>query len=212
MGISLIGSRWWPDLQQTSDHRLGRTLPKQPAPLVAVLVATSVEKLTSRRSGGKSVRHYPNRAGVPLTEFPILLSLQTVFHVFGNLHLLPGTVGTSINSFPSVGGWHEACCIPCRLCERHVKGREVKEVFAENPFYRIESPDESSQSLRSAIINCICPGCGGALLLSAEQFRCQGRCGADWRPVWNRMHEPGIARSHQARGRKGYQFQTETHQ
>jgi hypothetical protein len=44
-------------------HR--RAPPKQPAPLVIVLVATSVDKLTTRRSGGNSVRQYPNRDGVP---------------------------------------------------------------------------------------------------------------------------------------------------
>ena len=66
-------------------------------------------------------------------------------------------------------------------------------MLAENPFLRIESPSGSNESLRSAIVNSICPACGGALSLSSQQFQCQGRCGTDWRPMWNRILEPEIA-------------------
>lgn len=84
-------------------------------------------------------------------------------------------------------------------CACSVKGKwrakEIREMFAENPFLRIEGPGASSESLKSAIANCICPECGGALSLSPDQFRCQGRCGVDWGPVWNRIRESGSSRS-----------------
>ena len=37
----------------------------------------------------------------------------------------------------------------------------------------------------SAIVNCICPECGGALGVPTNQFRCRGQCGKDWRFAWN---------------------------
>jgi hypothetical protein len=49
----------------------------------------------------------------------------------------------------------------------------------------------TEDKLRSAIVNCICPECGGALSVTRSQFRCQGRCGEDWRPTWNRLHAAG---------------------
>lgn len=60
-------------------------------------------------------------------------------------------------------------------------------MFVENPFFRIKSPAGSHENVKSAIASCICPECGGALSLSFNQFRCLGRCGVDWRPVWNRL-------------------------
>jgi hypothetical protein len=47
-------------------------------------------------------------------------------------------------------------------------------------------------NLRSAIVNCICPECGGALRISRNHFRCRGRCGKDWRPAWNRLCSPRL--------------------
>jgi len=35
-------------------------------------------------------------------------------------------------------------------------------------------------SLISAIINLVCPQCGGGMM----EFRCLGRCNRDWRPEW----------------------------
>jgi hypothetical protein len=32
----------------------------------------------------------------------------------------------------------------------------------------------------SAIINLVCPQCGGGMM----EFRCLGRCSRDWRPEW----------------------------
>ena len=39
--------------------------------------------------------------------------------------------------------------------------------------------------MKSAIVNCLCPECGGAIDLSTDQFRCRGLCGKDWRSAWN---------------------------
>ena len=61
--------------------------------------------------------------------------------------------------------------------------------FSQNPFLRMESPSRSNERLRSAILNCICPECGGGLSLTGDRLRCQGRCGTDWRPVWTRIRQ-----------------------
>jgi hypothetical protein len=62
-------------------------------------------------------------------------------------------------------------------------------MFSQNPFLRMESPSRSNEHLKSAILNCICPECGGGLSLASDQLRCQGRCGTDWRQVWNRIRQ-----------------------
>jgi hypothetical protein len=85
-------------------------------------------------------------------------------------------------------------------------------MFADNPFMRIESPEASDESVESAIANCICPKCGGALSLSPDQFRCQGRCGIDWRPVWNRLRQSGMFRSEQIRARQRYEMGAQSNQ
>ena len=36
----------------------------------------------------------------------------------------------------------------------------------------------------SAILNLICPRCGGPLGGLSKEFRCQGLCRKDWRPDW----------------------------
>jgi len=36
----------------------------------------------------------------------------------------------------------------------------------------------------SAIRNWVCPECGGQMGGRAKEFKCHGRCGKDWRPVW----------------------------
>lgn len=43
----------------------------------------------------------------------------------------------------------------------------------------------------SAIVNCVCPECGGAIVPEKNEFRCHGLCGRDWRPVWDRANERG---------------------
>lgn len=62
-------------------------------------------------------------------------------------------------------------------------------MFSPNPFSRMESPSRSNERLRSAILNCICPECGGGLSLAADLLRCQGRCGTDWLPAWIRIRQ-----------------------
>ncbi len=36
----------------------------------------------------------------------------------------------------------------------------------------------------SAIRNLVCPECGGQMGGRSKEFKCQGRCGRDWRAVW----------------------------
>jgi hypothetical protein len=68
-------------------------------------------------------------------------------------------------------------------------------MFSENPLLKKESPSGSNERLRSAILNCICLKCGGGLSLAADQLRCQGRCGTDWRPVWVRIRQSDRSQS-----------------
>src|ERR1700752_2787019 len=42
----------------------------------------------------------------------------------------------------------------------------------------------SSQNVLSALVNCLCPECGGAIELRSNQFICLGRCGKQWRDIW----------------------------
>jgi ribosomal protein S27AE len=37
----------------------------------------------------------------------------------------------------------------------------------------------------SSITNLVCPNCGGAIAVRKDELRCQGRCGRDWRSVWD---------------------------
>ncbi len=52
--------------------------------------------------------------------------------------------------------------------------------------------------VRSAILNCICPECGGVIELETSQLKCLGRCGKRWRDIWVRIQlrlQPRKARS-----------------
>ena len=49
---------------------------------------------------------------------------------------------------------------------------------------RFEMPIRPTENMKSAIVNCVCPDCGGAIYLSTSEFRCGGLCGKDWRAVW----------------------------
>src|SRR3954447_14819171 len=62
--------------------------------------------------------------------------------------------------------------------------KEGERMLSQNPFLKFST--RSNEHLKSAILNCICPECGGALSLAANQFRCLGRLSTDWRPVWIR--------------------------
>jgi len=44
-----------------------------------------------------------------------------------------------------------------------------------------------SEKVISAILNCVCPECGGPISLEVNEFRCHGLCGKDWRPFWDRV-------------------------
>ena len=44
---------------------------------------------------------------------------------------------------------------------------------------------QSNEYVRSAIANCVCPECGGVIELHSSQFRCLGRCGKQWRAIWD---------------------------
>ena len=48
-----------------------------------------------------------------------------------------------------------------------------------------ETSIRADDSVRSSIVNCVCPECGGAIELSTSQFRCIGRCGKEWRAIWD---------------------------
>ncbi len=38
----------------------------------------------------------------------------------------------------------------------------------------------------SAILNLVCPECGGRMGGRSNVFQCQGQCGTDWRSIWER--------------------------
>ena len=48
-----------------------------------------------------------------------------------------------------------------------------------------EVEQQSGEQTMSAILNCVCPNCGGPIVVRKNQFGCQGRCGRDWRSVWD---------------------------
>lgn len=41
----------------------------------------------------------------------------------------------------------------------------------------------------SAIRNWVCPECGGRMGGRSKEFQCQGRCGRDWRAVWESVFD-----------------------
>lgn len=50
---------------------------------------------------------------------------------------------------------------------------------------------QATEDMLSAILNCVCPECGGAIIPEKAEFRCHGLCGRDWRPVWDRANQGG---------------------
>jgi len=38
----------------------------------------------------------------------------------------------------------------------------------------------------SGILNWVCPECGGRMGGRGKEFKCQGECQTDWRPIWER--------------------------
>jgi len=49
---------------------------------------------------------------------------------------------------------------------------------------RTESAPLVSAVYLSAILNLVCPECGGRMGGRQNVFQCQGQCGNDWRSVW----------------------------
>ena len=41
--------------------------------------------------------------------------------------------------------------------------------------------------LLSAIMNLVCPECGGPMGGRSKEFQCRGQCQRDWRPEWERL-------------------------
>ncbi len=61
--------------------------------------------------------------------------------------------------------------------------------------YLIAAAGTLSATDMSAILNCLCPRCGGCLGEPSREFKCQGRCGKDWRSDWeNIQSKRGAAR------------------
>lgn len=50
-------------------------------------------------------------------------------------------------------------------------------------FIQLSSLRETTEVL-SSILNCICPECGGRMGGPGKEFKCQGKCQIDWRPIW----------------------------
>jgi hypothetical protein len=44
---------------------------------------------------------------------------------------------------------------------------------------------QSEDNARSALVNCLCPECGGAIEPHSNQLGCLGRCGKQWRAIWD---------------------------
>lgn len=44
-----------------------------------------------------------------------------------------------------------------------------------------------ASDLVSGILNWVCPECGGRMGGHGKEFKCQGKCGTDWRPVWEHL-------------------------
>jgi len=53
-------------------------------------------------------------------------------------------------------------------------------------FIRLRSV-KTTADVVSNILNWICPECGGRLGGRGKEFKCQGECEMDWRPVWERF-------------------------
>jgi tRNA(Ile2) C34 agmatinyltransferase TiaS len=46
----------------------------------------------------------------------------------------------------------------------------------------------TTKEIFSSILNWVCPECGGRMGGRGKEFRCQGKCQMDWRPLWERVH------------------------
>jgi hypothetical protein len=49
----------------------------------------------------------------------------------------------------------------------------------------LETRWSHADDIRSAILNCICPECGGVIELETSELKCLGQCGKGWRDIWD---------------------------
>lgn len=45
---------------------------------------------------------------------------------------------------------------------------------------------KATKEVLSGILNWVCPECGGRMGGRGTEFKCQGECRMDWRPIWER--------------------------
>jgi tRNA(Ile2) C34 agmatinyltransferase TiaS len=45
---------------------------------------------------------------------------------------------------------------------------------------------KATKEVLSGILNWVCPQCGGRMGGLGTEFKCQGECRMDWRPIWER--------------------------
>ena len=50
----------------------------------------------------------------------------------------------------------------------------------------LETRTSYADDVRSAILNCICPECGGVIELETSELKCLGQCGKLWLDIWVR--------------------------
>ena len=91
------------------------------------------------------------------------------------------TDGTLYEAFPQSTSRAELR----RRVQRELIPRQANIPVDQSRGMRVEAQNQVSKQVTSAILNCVCPECGGALDLSTSEFRCRGECGKDWRPVWD---------------------------
>jgi hypothetical protein len=54
----------------------------------------------------------------------------------------------------------------------------------------------TNEDIISAILNWVCPECGGPMGGPSREFKCQGECRTDWRDAWERrLAKPGKNRT-----------------
>ena len=49
-----------------------------------------------------------------------------------------------------------------------------------------------SSEVISGILNCVGPDCGGSMGGAGKEFKCQGKCQTDWRPLWEQLVSAGF--------------------
>jgi tRNA(Ile2) C34 agmatinyltransferase TiaS len=53
---------------------------------------------------------------------------------------------------------------------------------------------KTNADVMSGILNCVCPECGGSMGAIGREFKCQGECRTDWRPIWEQVLPAGLTR------------------